>query len=314
MLTKNINELYLFELCRTCNNLDKFKNAIEQFEKQNSGTRLDENNNLILNNYSLPQNVICNLRDSEGRTLLHHCVANYTDQQACCQYLIQNYPQLILTPDYQGYTIVHLAVLDGNVKLLKFICSKGKQVIDEPVFRLLLQSSDNELHSALHWSVICQEYACLDILIETIERLQLNDHQKLKDKNEFGVNMRDIHGATCLHYASMLSSKSKFFDSISEESKIKNRLEQNQRRRRSDSGMVDGSSSSDQKIDYDNVQAERGRSSEKKTALKILSKILHSKKIQVNCKDNDGRTPLHWAGRLGESKAIKGKRLNDYEI
>ena len=200
MITKSIKEGYLFELARTCSNAEKFKNVLEQFEKQSS--RLDENNNPT--GYpSLPQNVICNLRDADGRTLLHHCVANYTDQQACCQLLIKNYPQLVLTPDYQGYTIIHLAVLDGNTKLLRFLCTKGKQLIDEPVFRLLLQSADNELHSALHWSVICQEYACLEVLIETAEQLAAQDDPKSKDKatNLLGVNMRDIHGATCPHYA-----------------------------------------------------------------------------------------------------------------
>ena len=310
MLTKNIKEDYLFELSRTCNNLDKFKNVIEQFEQQSSGSRLDENNNLILNN-NLSHNAICNLRDADGRTLLHHCVANYTDQQACCQFLIENYPQLILTPDYQGYTIIHLAVLDGNLKLLKFLCTNGRQLIDEPVFRLLLQSSDNELHTALHWSVICQELACLETLIETIEQFQLNeqsDRPKL-DRNEFGINMRDLHGATCLHYASMLASKSKFFDSLSDETKI-NRLEREQQRKRSDSGMIDTSlSSGNQKqfqSEYESSnRSGRIKSAEKKTALKILNKILHCKNVQVNCRDNDKRTPLHWSSRLGESKAIK---------
>lgn len=305
MLTKSIKEDYLFELCRTCNSAEKFRNAIEQFEKQSSRGRLDENNNnLIMNNFSVPQNAICNLRDADGRTLLHHCVANYTDQQTCCQYLLKNYPQLILTPDYQGYTIIHLAVLDGNVKLLKFICTKGRQLIDEPVFRLLLQSADNELHSALHWAVICQECACLEILIETIEKLHATDSNE--SKNELGINIRDIHGATCLHYASMLSAKSKFFDLLSDETKI-NRLEQeqNSQRKRSDSGMIDGSSlSSNQKFEFEQIN-DRLRSAEKKTALKILNKILHAKNVQVNCKDNDGRTPLLWAARLGESKAVK---------
>lgn len=310
MITKNIKEDYLFELARTCSNAEKFKNVLEQFEKQNS--RLDENNNVILSGYqSLPQNVICNLRDADGRTLLHHCVANYTDQQACCQFLIKNYPQLVLTPDYQGYTIIHLAVLDGNTKLLKFLCTRGKQLIDEPVFRLLLQSADNELHSALHWSVICQEFACLEILIETTEQLQAAEDAK--NKSELGVNMRDIHGATCLHYASMLSPKSKFFDSLSDENRL-NRLEpesqlNQQRRKRSDSGVVDGSLSSgaNQKapVEYESLPSERSRSAEKRNALKILSKILHSKHVQVNCRDSDGRTPLHWAARLGESKAVK---------
>lgn len=101
MLTKIIKEDYLFELCRTSNNVDKLKNVIEQFEKQQTN-RLDENNNYISTNFNAFQNTICNLRDGDGRTLLHHCVANYTDHYANCQFLIQNYPQLILTLDYQG--------------------------------------------------------------------------------------------------------------------------------------------------------------------------------------------------------------------
>lgn len=309
MLNKNIKEDYLFELCRTCDNLEKFKNEIEKFEIQNTGTRLDQNNNLILNNYNLPHNAVYNLRDSDGRTLLHHCVANYTDQQVCFQYLIQNYPQLILTPDYQGFTIIHLTVLEGNVKLLKFICTKGKSLVDEPIFRLLLQSSDNELHTALHWSVICQELECLEILIETIEKLSQNEqgNSASDQRSDIGINMRDLHGATCLHYASILSSKSKFFDSLNDENRI-HRLERDQlnQRRRSDSGVVDTSLGSNQKLEFDNLQnSERKKSAEKKKALKILNRILHSKNVQVNCKDNDQRTPLLWAARLGESKAIK---------
>lgn len=182
-------------------------------------------------------------------------------------------------------------------------------MIDEPVFRLLLLSVDNELHSALHWAVICQELGCLELLLETIEQFEqfesnesskTTENSKQKhpnDLNESGINLRDIHGATCLHYASMLSAKSKFFDLVSEETKI-NRQEQTNQRKRSDSGMIDGNSNSS---GYQN----RLKSADKKIALKILNKLLHSKNVLVNIKDNDGRTPLMWSARLGENKAIK---------
>ncbi|RWS03352.1 ankyrin repeat-containing protein-like protein, partial [Dinothrombium tinctorium] len=218
--------------------MDKRKNSSQQQSLTKVSTIFDvcrEGNASVLKLVLKSQPNIVKIRDENNRTLLHYCAE--TKDPQCGQCLIDLSKNLLHLQDDEGYTVLHLAVINGNKIFTKFLCQK---LTDEKEKEQFLNCGDNEGHTAFHWATVCNEIACIDIL------------------HEEGASpaVPDIHGAHPLHYASQMCGFS----------------------------------------------SETGKSS--KIGLELLRKLLTFPGVIVDCKDNDGRTPLLWAASSGSSEAI----------
>lgn len=74
------------------------------------------------------------------KTALHYCAEN--QRLDCAEQLLNTAPDLIDARDEDGYTPLHLAVISGNIILVRFLLSKGAS----------LHCLDNERHSLVHWA------------------------------------------------------------------------------------------------------------------------------------------------------------------
>ena len=79
-------------------------------------------------------------RDMNGRTALHHCVENA--DTSCAELLLKTDPSLLSTTDGEGLTPLHMAVIAGNVPLIRLLLKRGAS----------LQCRDQEEHTVAHWA------------------------------------------------------------------------------------------------------------------------------------------------------------------
>ena len=75
-----------------------------------------------------------------GRTALHHCVENA--DTVCAELLLKTDPSLLSTTDGEGLTPLHMAVIAGNVPLIRLLLKRGAS----------LQCRDEEEHTVAHWA------------------------------------------------------------------------------------------------------------------------------------------------------------------
>ncbi|CAF3394398.1 unnamed protein product [Rotaria sp. Silwood1] len=120
-----------------------------------------------------------NQLDGQGRSALHYCCDNtITD----CAYLLlkdDSIKDTILNlQDNEGCSALHLACMNGNEIMVKFLCEQGANV------KLL----DNESRSVIHWITVCGHLHLFDILIQY----------------KAPLHTPDIHGVFPIHYASQL--------------------------------------------------------------------------------------------------------------
>ncbi|CAF0962055.1 unnamed protein product [Rotaria sordida] len=120
-----------------------------------------------------------NQLDKQGRSALHYCCnSTITD----CAYLllkddlIKN--TILNLQDNEGCSALHLACMNGNEIMVKFLCEQGADV------KLL----DNKSRSVIHWITVCGYVHLFNILI----------------KYKAPIHIPDIHGAFPIHYASQL--------------------------------------------------------------------------------------------------------------
>jgi len=137
-------------------------------------------------------------KDKNGRSLIHYCAE--CSNELCILSLTQTLPQLLFDQDNDGYTVLHLSIINGNQAMTKFLCLDLKHLIDETSFQKFLNCTDNEGHSPFHWATVCHELECLDIL----------------SKSGALPCLPDIHGAHPLHYAAQMTSP---FNSINKDTK-----------------------------------------------------------------------------------------------
>ncbi|GFS07820.1 ankyrin repeat domain-containing protein, partial [Elysia marginata] len=118
-------------------------------------------------------------KDKFQRCALHHCVENPATE--CAEYLLRAIPSLLSCADEEGLTPLHMAVIAGNVPLVKLLLKRGAN----------LKVVDNEKHTVVHWATVCGHADVLDLLIE----------------NGADVSAPDKHQAFPIHYAAQMMSK-----------------------------------------------------------------------------------------------------------
>ena len=119
-------------------------------------------------------------RDRTGKTALHYCADNQST--ACCQQILDLQPGLVNTADSEGCSPLTLAVLAGNTTILRYLLAR----------QATIDAVDCELHSAVHWAVVCGELESLDVLCNAGAE----------------INSPDIHSASPLHYAAQMCGPS----------------------------------------------------------------------------------------------------------
>ncbi|XP_045163885.2 ankycorbin-like isoform X5 [Mercenaria mercenaria] len=115
--------------------------------------------------------------DTSGKTALHHCADNLETQ--CAEMLLEKDSAILEVQDEQGYTALALAVLVGNVNLIKLLLEKGADI----------GTDDNEGHKLAHWAAVCGHLKVLDILIQ----------------NKADMSTADSHHAYPIHYAAQMN-------------------------------------------------------------------------------------------------------------
>ncbi|XP_059145882.1 ankycorbin-like [Physella acuta] len=125
-------------------------------------------------------------KDRFRRCALHHCAEN-TDT-SCAEYILKSIPSLLTSADDEGLTPLHMAVIAGNIPLIKLLLKRGAN----------LKAVDNEKHTMTHWATVCGHSDVLNVLLE----------------NGAELNTPDKHHAYPIHYAAqMMARKNKDDDS-----------------------------------------------------------------------------------------------------
>ena len=140
---------------------------------------------------------ILDLRDSNGRTLLHYCTEH--EHTSSAEQILNKRPDLLTLQDQDGFTVLHLASISGNLILLKFFLEEGRRLLKGDLFTRFINCADRENHTALHWATVSSSLACLSELPAA----------------GADPSLADIHGAHPIHYAAQNSQpRSKVKDNL----------------------------------------------------------------------------------------------------
>ncbi|XP_059472866.1 inversin isoform X2 [Neocloeon triangulifer] len=115
-------------------------------------------------------------RDRTMKSALHYCVENSSSTSA--ELVLAAAPELLDAKDKDGFTPLHLAIIAGNLSLVRFLLHK----------RADLSVVDNEKHSVVHWATVCGELEALEALLES----------------GADPSMPDIHNGYPIHYAAQM--------------------------------------------------------------------------------------------------------------
>lgn len=220
---------------------------------------------------------ILHLRDRNGRTALHHCAETMVPTPnnssplhprsrsnqlfEIAQILIKLKPPLVEWQDNEGNIPLHLAVINGNLPLTKLFL---RLMSPEQV-----NIGDYELHTTVHWATVCGELECLAVVVES-----------------GGVDCAtaDIYGAHPLHYATQSFVAATGID-------IPGNM--NGTTIKPSNGRVNSAF-------YRTSLAHQRQSIRRTNGMRILHYLLSRPNVDVNCADNEGRTPLLWAASSGK--------------
>lgn len=200
-------------------------------------------------------------RDRHNRTLLHHAAeaaANSSSEALALVQALLDAPaassELLEAQDTDGSTALHFAVITGNSSLVRLLLQR--MTIAQ------VNIADYELHTPLHWSVVCGQLLCVQLLLEAGAQL----------------GTPDIYGAHPLHYATQsvsasLTAGDMFFFS----------------------GRHGRHAHQPQPT---TTQQQRRPGDQLRLLHYLLAIRLH---VDVNCTDNEARTPLIWAASSGNA-------------
>ncbi|TDG41795.1 hypothetical protein AWZ03_011782 [Drosophila navojoa] len=136
-----------------------------------------------LANVNLPQ--LLRQRDRSNRNALHYCAAQDLEQTrdlvAAASIAIAA-PELLESADEDGFTPLHLAVIQGNLAMVNLLLANKADV----------NAVDNEGHSVVHWATVCGEIEALRAVLAA----------------GASVAKPDVNGGTPLHYAAQMCGAS----------------------------------------------------------------------------------------------------------
>lgn len=117
-------------------------------------------------------------RDNSNRNALHYCSAQPQPSRRPAESVATVAPDLLDAPDEDGLTPLHLAVIQGNMELLRVLLA-GKANVN---------ALDNERHSVVHWATVCGEIEALRAVLGA----------------GADISTPDINGGSPLHYAAQM--------------------------------------------------------------------------------------------------------------
>ncbi|XP_049548019.1 protein phosphatase 1 regulatory subunit 12A [Anopheles darlingi] len=115
-------------------------------------------------------------RDRSNKSALHYCSSSQDIAAAASVAMVA--PELIESADEDGFTPLHLAVIQGNLQLVNLLLANGADV----------NALDNEGHSVVHWATVCGEVEALRAVLSA----------------GADVSTPDINGGSPLHYAAQM--------------------------------------------------------------------------------------------------------------
>uniref|UniRef100_A0A1B0AHI5 ANK_REP_REGION domain-containing protein n=1 Tax=Glossina pallidipes TaxID=7398 RepID=A0A1B0AHI5_GLOPL len=121
------------------------------------------------------------IRDRRNKSALHYCaiqaVASSNVLVAAASIVVAA-PELLESVDEDGFTPLHLAVIQGNLAMVNLLLANKADV----------NAVDKEGHSVVHWATVCGEVAALRAVLAA-------------DAN---IAIPDINGGSPLHYAAQM--------------------------------------------------------------------------------------------------------------
>ncbi|XP_017041878.1 uncharacterized protein LOC108088543 [Drosophila ficusphila] len=211
-------------------------------------------------------------RDRSHRNALHYCAAQDSDQSqdlvAAASIAIAA-PELLESADEDGFTPLHLAVIQGNLAMVNLLLANKADV----------NAVDNEGHSVVHWATVCGEVESLRAVLAA----------------GASVSKPDANGGTPLHYAAQMcgaSHDSKHQASSSSSTKL--------------SLEILGILLSHPQSSVD-VQDKDGRqpllwAASAGSAKAVIALVKAGARVESS--DKDGLTALHCAGSRGHTECI----------
>ncbi|XP_058455880.1 ankycorbin-like isoform X2 [Malaya genurostris] len=115
-------------------------------------------------------------RDRNNRGALHYASSSKDIAAAASVAMVA--PELIESADEDGFTPLHLAVIQGNLQLTNLLLANEADV----------NALDNEGHSVVHWATVCGEVEALRAVLSAGS----------------DVSVPDINGGSPLHYAAQM--------------------------------------------------------------------------------------------------------------
>ncbi|CAO1427649.1 unnamed protein product [Diamesa hyperborea] len=115
-------------------------------------------------------------RDRSNKNTLHYCVGQKSLLPAAS--IAMTAPELMEAADEDGFTPLHLAVIQGNVAVVNLLLANKADV----------NALDNEGHSVVHWATVCGEVDALRSILSS----------------GANVSTPDVNGGSPLHYAAQM--------------------------------------------------------------------------------------------------------------